>query len=59
MSCTIKTKNGKLFGITDCENEFVVINNKKIPLSDVYSDKELFDEFNDEIKNSSKDLTDE
>jgi len=61
MSCEIRTENGKLFGFTDCEDpkdEFVVVNNKKISLHDIYQDEKLFKDFNDEIKNSYQEATD-
>lgn len=62
MSCEIRTPNGKLFGLVDREDgqdEFVIVNNKKVALHDVYQDKKLFDEFNDEVKakNSIEELT--
>jgi len=58
MSLEIKTDGGKLFGLTDCEDEFVVVNNKKVALHDVYQDEKLLSDFNDEIKNSDKEITD-
>jgi len=57
MSTEIRT-NGKLMAIVDCEEEFVVVNNKKVALHDIYQDKVLFDEFNDEVKNSKIETTD-
>ena len=58
MSLEIKTPNGKLFGLADCEEEFVIVNNKKVLLQDVYQDDKLLSEFNDEIKTSEKDNQD-
>jgi hypothetical protein len=60
MSIEIRTKNGKLVGkISDSmdEDDFLIVNNKRVPLSDVYQNKELKDSFNDSIK--SKDLNDD
>jgi hypothetical protein len=51
MGTEIRT-NGKLIAVVDCEEEFVIVNNKKVALHDVYQDKALFDEFNEEVKNS-------
>jgi len=61
MSIEIKTPDGKSFGMIDREDgqDFVVVNNKKVALADVYQDKELFDNFNDEINNTEKVLTDD
>ena len=58
MSIEIKNKNGKTIGLIDREDgeDYVVVKNKKIALSDVYQDKELLNEFNDEIKNSEVEL---
>lgn len=58
MSLEIRTPKGKLFGLTDCDGEFVIVNNKKVALSDVYQDAKLMAEFNDEIKTSDKELED-
>lgn len=58
MSLEIRTPNGKLFGLTDTEDEFVIVNNKKIALHDVYQDKTLMDELNDDIKNSDRVIQD-
>jgi hypothetical protein len=61
MSTEIRTASGKLFGLVDREDgqeEFVIVNNKKVTLHDVYQDKNLFDEFNDEVKSSKKEITD-
>jgi hypothetical protein len=61
MSIEIKTPDGKSFGMADREDgqDFVVVNNKRVALSDVYQDKELFDNFNDEITTSEKELKDD
>jgi len=58
MSLEIRTPTGKLFGLTDCEDEFVVVNKKKIPLQDLYADDKLLQEFNDEVKNSDNEIQD-
>ena len=51
MSIEIKTPNGKRLGFMDTEdgNDFVIIDNKKIPVSELYNDSELMKDFNDEI----------
>ena len=51
MSLEIKTKAGKTFGVIDTEdgNDFVIVNNKKITLSDIYQNKDLLKELNDKI----------
>ena len=58
MSLEIRTPNGKLFGLTDCEDEFFIVDNKKVSLQDVYQDKNLMDELNNDIKNSDKENND-
>jgi len=58
MSLEIRTPDGKLFGFTDCEEEFVVVNNKKIALHDVYQDEKLLQDFNEEVKHQIKELED-
>jgi hypothetical protein len=55
MSLEITTSTGKRIGLTDCENaldEFVMIDNKRVLLSDVYKDNTLRIKLNDEIKQS-------
>lgn len=55
----IRTKGGKLLGkLSDSMDgeDFLVINNKKVPLSEVYADKELMDSFNDDVKKSAKSI---
>jgi len=61
MSIEIKTTNGKTFGFADTEdgNDFVIIDGKKTLVSELYQDAELMKEFNDEIKSSSIELTNE
>ena len=61
MSMEITTPNGKVIGKVDCEDsaqEFVIINNKKVALQDVYQDSDLLESLNDEIKNSDTELLD-
>ena len=58
MSLEIKTGSGKVMAMTDCEEETVIVNNKAIPLSDVYASDKLREEFNDEIKTSAIEDTD-
>lgn len=53
MGCEIRAKGGKVIGyLADSldEEDYVVVGNKKIPLSEVQSNKELRDSFNSEIK---------
>lgn len=60
MAIEIRTKTGKLIGrISDSMDgdDYLIVKNKRVPLSDVYNDKELKDSFNDSIK--SKDLNDD
>lgn len=60
MSIEIRTKNGKFIGeISDTLDgeDYVMVNNKKRRLRDIYQDKTLRDELNDEIKTMN--LTDE
>jgi hypothetical protein len=51
----IRSKGGKLLGklsdSTDGE-DFLIVKNKKVLLSEVYSDKELKDSFNEDVKKS-------
>lgn len=59
MGIEIRTKSGKLIGqlSDDLDHEdYLVVDNKKVPLNDVYNNKELKDSFNDSVK--SKDLND-
>jgi hypothetical protein len=59
MSCDIITKGGKKIGhLSDSMDgdDYLVVDNKKVSLSDVYRDKELKDSFNDSIK-TDKDIT--
>jgi len=49
MSLTIKHKSGKRMGLTDSEQEYVMIENKKVPLADVYENDELRKKFNDSL----------
>ena len=51
----IRTKGGKLLGkLSDSVDgdDFLVVDNKKVPLSEVYANKELMDSFNDDVKKS-------
>jgi len=53
MSIEIRTKNGTLIAeISDTLDgeDYVIVNNQKRKLRDVYQDKTLRDELNDEIK---------
>lgn len=53
MSIEIRTKNGTLIGeLSDTLDgeDYVIVNNQKRKLRDVYQDKTLRDELNDEIK---------
>jgi len=63
MSMEICSKSGKIFAkISDNndETDFVIVNGKRMPLSDVYKSKELMDALNEEIKTTStKDITDD
>ena len=57
----IRSKGGKIIGrLSDSMDgeDYLVIKNKKVPLSDVYADKELKDSFNEDIKQSSKSTED-
>ncbi len=60
MSLKIETPSGKTIGIADTEDgqDFVMLDNKKVLLSDVYQDEKLMQSFNDEIKTSALDLED-
>lgn len=60
MGCEIKNKNGKLIGtISDSDDggDFLIIDNKKVPLDEVYGNDSLKKSFNDSIK-SSNDIED-
>ena len=61
MGIEIRTPNGKRIGMIDREDgqDFVEVNNKVVPLSDIYQDKELFDSFNDEIQNLTNEIKDD
>ena len=61
MGIEIRAKNGKKLGfISDSESEedYFIVNNKKVSQSTVYADSELKDSFNQSIKKSSIDLGD-
>ena len=54
MSCEIRSKNGKLLGVLSDSldgEDYVIIDNKKVPLSEVQSNDKLKKAFNDSIKN--------
>jgi len=56
----IRSKGGKLIGkLSDSmdEEDFLIIKDKKVTLNEVYSNKDLIDSFNDDIKKSSKKKT--
>lgn len=58
MSVEMRTKNGKLIGVisdTLDDEDYVVVNNKKRRLRDIYQDKTLRDELNDNIKSMNLD----
>jgi len=58
----LQTKSGKTIGhISDSmsDEDYVVIDNKKVSLSKVYRDKKLRDALNDEIKNFVEPLAQE
>ena len=61
MSCEIRGKGGQLIGkisdSMDDEEDYLMIDNKKVPLAEVYHNKDLKDSFNDSVKNPT-DLTD-
>lgn len=53
MSCDIRTKGGQLIGhLSDSMDgeDYLIVDNKKVPLSDVYNNKDLKDSFNDSVK---------
>ena len=59
MSLEMRTPDGKLFGMVDTDDgaeDFVIINDKKVALSDVYSDDKLRKELNDEIVGEKSEL---
>ena len=61
MGTEIRTKGGQLIGnISDTSDseDYLIIDNKKVPLSEVYNNKDLKDSFNDSIKTETE-LTDE
>ena len=58
MGCEIRTKNGKVIGhLADSmdEEDYLIVDNKKIPLSDVMNSTDLKDSFNNDIKEQNKD----
>lgn len=63
MGCEIVAKNGQTIGvIADSldESDYVVMNGKKVLLSDVYNNEKLLTEFNDFVKSTSSiELNDE
>ena len=62
MSTDIRNKNGKKIGhISDSMDgeDYLIVDNKKVALADIYNNKELKDAFNDSIKSDDKDLTDD
>jgi len=55
MGIEIKTKSGNVIGqISDSESteDYLIVDNKKVLLSDVYKNKKLRDTFNDSVKHS-------
>ena len=62
MSVEIRDKGGRLIGeLSDSldQEDFLIVNSKKVRLSDVYRDKKLKDDFNDSIKKSSNPIVPE
>ncbi|MCP3686301.1 MAG: hypothetical protein GY861_26965 [bacterium] len=62
MSCEIRTKGGKLIGsLSDSmdDEDMLVVGDKQVPLSKVYNDKALKDSFNDSIKSSEPEDTED
>jgi len=59
MALEIRTNTGKLMGIVDCENEFIISNGKKVPLKDAYSNDNIRKEFNDELISSNIEIDNE
>ena len=63
MSCDIRNKAGKKIGhLSDSMDgeDYLIVDNKKVSLSDVYQNQDLKDSFNDAIKSSNEvELTDE
>jgi len=58
----IHSKSGKIIGrLSDSleEEDYLIVKNKKVSLSAVYSNKELMDSFNEEIKKTSKTIEDD
>ncbi len=56
MSCEIRSKKGKFLGkLSDSmdEEDFLIIDNVKVPLTKVYGNKELKDSFNESVKSSA------
>ncbi len=57
MSCEIRTKDGKLLGhLSDSLDgeDYLIVDNKKVPLSEVQSSKKLKDKFNDSLKDDNE-----
>ena len=60
MSCEIRTKGGQLIGhLADSDDgeDYLLVDNKRVALSDVYNNEKLKNSFNDSVK-SSNDLED-
>ena len=62
MAIQIRSKGGKIIGklSDDLDNEdYLVVNNKQVPLAEVYGNKELKDSFNDNVKKDNTTITDD
>jgi len=57
MSCEIRSKGGKLLGhLSDSLDgeDYLIVDNKKVPLAEVQSNKKLKDAFNDSVKDDTE-----
>ena len=62
MGIELVAKNGRKIGFisdSDDEQDYFVVNNKKVAQHDVYASQELKDSFNQSIKTKSIDLGDD